>query len=123
MSLLVIRHGFMVMTLKPKNSPNTEESCFALPQENMIRVLMSERNAAFFFSQGIMHYEFAPLGQTINQDFYLVILRCLQDVVQRKLPEMWTVGSDKSSCSCSIVNYIILGKVFNPCSSTIHLFI
>jgi hypothetical protein len=39
-----------------------------------------------------VHYEFTPEDQAINQDFYLAVLRCLQDVVVRKRPEIWTVG-------------------------------
>jgi hypothetical protein len=31
-----------------------------------------------------VHYEFALEGQKINQDFYLVVLRCLQHAVRRK---------------------------------------
>jgi hypothetical protein len=34
-----------------------------------------------FFDQGIVHYEFAPEDQAVNRDFYLAVLRCLQDVV------------------------------------------
>jgi hypothetical protein len=50
----------------------------------MMGTLVSESNAACFFNhQGIVHYEFTPEGQTINQDFYLAVLRCLRDAVQR----------------------------------------
>jgi hypothetical protein len=60
----------------------------------MTGALPSESNAAWFFlSSSIMHYEFVPEGQTINQDFCLAVLGCLQDVVQRKQPEMWEAGS------------------------------
>jgi hypothetical protein len=55
----------------------------------MTGALMSESNAACFFDHhGTVHYEFAPEGQTIHQDFYLAVLRRLWDVVQRKQPEM-----------------------------------
>jgi hypothetical protein len=48
----------------------------------------------FFFDHGgIVHYEIAPEGQTVNQDFYQPVLRHLPDVVQRKQPEMWIMGS------------------------------
>jgi hypothetical protein len=59
-----------------------EKTYFALPQESMTGALTSERNAACFFDhRGIVHYEFAPESQIINQDIYLAVLRCLQDVV------------------------------------------
>jgi hypothetical protein len=44
-----------------------------------------------FDPQSIVHYEFTPQGQTVNQD-YMEVLRCLQDALQRKRPEMWTMG-------------------------------
>jgi hypothetical protein len=52
----------------------------------MTDALASESTGACFFfdQQGIVHYESAPEDQTINQDFYLVVLRHLRDVVQRK---------------------------------------
>jgi hypothetical protein len=56
-------------------------------------IATSESNAAFFVffdQQGNMHHEFAPENQTINQDLYLAVLRCLRDAVRRKRPEMWT---------------------------------
>jgi hypothetical protein len=34
-----------------------------------------------FYYRGIAHYEFAPEGQTVNQDFYLAVLRRLWDAV------------------------------------------
>jgi hypothetical protein len=47
----------------------------------------------FFDHRGTVYYKFTPEGKTINQDFYLAVLRRLRDVVHRKQPEMWTVGS------------------------------
>jgi hypothetical protein len=36
---------------------------------------------AFFNYQGLVHYEFVPGGQAMNQEFYLTILHCVQQVV------------------------------------------
>jgi hypothetical protein len=82
MSLPVTGYGFIVMTLKPNNSPDTGWILHA-----------SEDNASCIFShRGNVGHEFSPEGQTVNQDFYLAVLRCLWDVIWRKWPEMWTVG-------------------------------
>jgi hypothetical protein len=44
----------------------------------MTDALTSESNAACFFDhQGIVHYEFAPEVQIVNQDFYQAVLRSL----------------------------------------------
>ena len=40
---------------------------------------------AFFDSEGIIHHEYAPDGQTINKEF----LRRLRESVRRKRPEKW----------------------------------
>ena len=47
---------------------------------------------AFFDSEGIVHHEYAPDGQTINKEFYLEVLRRLRESVRRKRPEKWRDG-------------------------------
>jgi hypothetical protein len=47
---------------------------------------------AFFDSEGIVHHKYAPNGQSINQEFYLEVLRCLRVSVRRKRPEKWRDG-------------------------------
>ena len=50
----------------------------------------ASRNWRFFFnSEGIVHHEYAPDGQTINKEFYVEVLRRLLESVRRKLPEKW----------------------------------
>jgi len=39
-----------------------------------------------------MHVEFVPPGQTMNQQFYLKVLRRLRDSVWKKRPGMWSSG-------------------------------
>jgi len=39
--------------------------------------------------RGIVHWEFVPPGQTVNQEFYLEVLRQLRENVRRKCPELW----------------------------------
>jgi len=47
---------------------------------------------ACFDSEGIVHHEYAPNGQTINKEFYLEVLRRLRESVRRKRPEKWWDG-------------------------------
>ena len=44
---------------------------------------------SFFDANGIVHSEFVPNGQTVNQTFYLQVLKRLRDAVRRKCPEWW----------------------------------
>jgi len=45
-----------------------------------------------FDSEGTVHHEYAPDGQTINKEFYLEVLRRLRKSVRRKRPEKWRDG-------------------------------
>jgi hypothetical protein len=44
-------------------------------------------------ANGIVHKEFVPLGQTVNQQFDLKVLKRLCDSVWKKRPEMWRSGN------------------------------
>jgi len=46
----------------------------------------------FFDIKGLVHFEFVPQGQTVNQQFYLEVLKQLRDAVRRKCPKLWWSG-------------------------------
>jgi histone-lysine N-methyltransferase SETMAR len=43
----------------------------------------------FFDCEGTVHQEFVPPGQTVNQYYYLDVLKRLREQVRRKRPERW----------------------------------
>ena len=45
-----------------------------------------------FDSEGIVHHEYAPDGQTINKEFYVQVLRRLRESIRRKGLEKWRDG-------------------------------
>ena len=49
-------------------------------------------SSCFFDIKGLIHFQFIPQGQTVNQQFYLEILKPLRDAVRRKCPELWRSG-------------------------------
>ena len=46
----------------------------------------------FFDCRGIVHREFVPQGQPVNQHFYIDVLRRLREDVRRKRPGLWASG-------------------------------
>ena len=47
----------------------------------------------FFENQGIVHVDWVPEGQTINQVYYKEVLTNLHEQVRRRRPEMLKSGS------------------------------
>jgi histone-lysine N-methyltransferase SETMAR len=47
----------------------------------------------FFDIDGLVHHEFVPTGQTVNKEFYKMVLQRLRDAVHRHRPEKWRFGN------------------------------
>ena len=47
----------------------------------------------FFYIRGIVHYEFVPTWQTVNQVYYFEVLKRLREKVRRKRPEIFANNS------------------------------
>jgi hypothetical protein len=48
---------------------------------------------AFFDEGGLVHHEFLPQRQTMNQTDYITVLQRLRDAVRRKRPHKWSSGT------------------------------
>ena len=48
---------------------------------------------AFFKCRGVVHKEFVPQGQTVNQDVYKGVWHCLCESIQCHRPEFWVTWS------------------------------
>ena len=46
----------------------------------------------FFDAKGVVHHEYLPEGSTVNQTYYVEVLKCLKDAIHLKRPEMWRSG-------------------------------
>jgi hypothetical protein len=45
---------------------------------------------SFFDWKGIVHHKSVPRGETVNNEFYLKVMKRLREAVRRKRPEAWT---------------------------------
>jgi len=50
---------------------------------------MKKMLITFFNIKGIVHFDFIPQGQTVNQAYCMEILKWLHEPVCRKRPELW----------------------------------
>jgi len=67
---------------KSSNSPRPKKAWRV--KSNVKTMLIS-----FFDAYGIVHSEFVPNSETVNQAFYLQVLKCLRDAVRRKRLGLW----------------------------------
>jgi hypothetical protein len=51
--------------------------------------IVRDRCQLFFYIDQIVHKEFVPPGQTVNEEFYREVLRRLMEDMRRKRPEKW----------------------------------
>ena len=68
-----------------QNIPQTQKS---LPSS------IQNQGAAqsFFDASGVVHHEYLPEGSTVNQTYYIEVLKRLRDAIRRKRPELWRSG-------------------------------
>lgn len=62
----------------------------------------------FFDIRGVVHFEYVPIGQTVNKEFYLGVMRRVRDAIRRKRPELWKNNSwilhhDNAPCHKAII--------------------
>jgi histone-lysine N-methyltransferase SETMAR len=48
---------------------------------------------AFFDTEGLVHHEYVPRGQTVNKEFYKTVPQRPRDAVRRHRPEKWRSGN------------------------------
>ena len=68
-----------------KTSPRPKKACQV---RSKIKVLLT----VFFDASGVVHHEHLPEGSTVNQTYYIEVLKRLRDAIRRKRPELWSSG-------------------------------
>jgi len=62
--------------------PMTKKNC---QSKSRVKIML----LTLFDIRGIVHYEFVPNGQTVNQVYYLEVLERLREEVRWKRPELF----------------------------------
>ena len=65
-----------------KTSPRPKKACQV---RSKIKVLLT----VFFDASGVVHHEYLPEGSTVNETYYIEVLKHLRDAIRRKRPELW----------------------------------
>ena len=66
-------------------SPSSPRPRKARMSKSKVKVML----IVFFDCKGLVHYEFVPEGQTVNQEFYKAVLVRLMEKVRRKRRNLW----------------------------------
>jgi len=76
-----------------KHQSSQWKSADSLRPKKARRVQSEVMLIVFFDMEGIVHYEYVPQGQTVNQQFYLQVLKCLTLAVSHKRPQKRVAGA------------------------------
>ena len=78
---------------------------------------MSHGCSQFFFfdASRVVHHEYLPEGSTVNQTYYIEVLKRLRDAIQQKRPELWRSGDwffhhDNASAHSALRTHEFLAK-------------
>ncbi|GBO02642.1 hypothetical protein AVEN_231878-1 [Araneus ventricosus] len=64
----------------------------SLETKTLMRFRLCDVGVSFDYDS-VIHYEFIPEGQTVNEELYLEILKRLRDAIRRKRPEKWATNN------------------------------
>jgi len=90
----LMKHGSTNTTLK--RSGKVHNGRLPIPHDQKCTVSPNQASKQccwIFYIRGIVHYEFVPTGQIVNQINYLEILERLREIVRRKWPEIFANNS------------------------------
>lgn len=81
------------METKAQSSQWVEKPGVRPKKARQVRSKTKVMLTVFFDSQGVVHKEFLPEGQTVNRYYYNDVLRRLRENVRRLRPELWAQNS------------------------------
>ena len=95
-------------------SPGSPRPKKARQSRSQVKVML----IVFFDISGVVHHEYIPKGQTVNQHVYKEVLIHLRDAIRRKRPELWSSGdyylhhdNAPAHTALKVRNYLAKNKV------------
>jgi len=52
-------------------------------------VMVESHVNCFLRFRGVVHKEFLPIGQLVNKEYYLSVMRRLRESIRKKRPDLW----------------------------------
>jgi len=100
----VMNHGFWSMT--PRQNAKVGSGTLQTPKKvRMSKSKIKSMLICFFDSHGVIHKEFVPPGQTVNQTFYREVLKRLRKRVARVQPGFthpWMLHHNNTPCHTAV---------------------
>ena len=89
----VMSHGFTVMTWKQRSGLHSGRAKHPSDPKKLAKFDPKSRCCLVFFDAcGVIHHEYLPEGSTVNQTYYIEVLKRLRDAIRRKRSELWRSG-------------------------------
>ena len=84
-------HGFMVMTWKQRSILHSGRAKHPPDPKKLAKFDPKSRccSQVFFYASGVVHHQYLLEGFTVNQTYYIEVLKHLRDAIRRKRPELW----------------------------------
>ena len=96
-------------------SPGSPRPKKARQSRSQVKVML----IVFFDISGVVHHEYIPKGQTVNQHVYKEVLIHLQDAIRCKRPELWSSvdyylhhDNAPAHLALKVHNYLAKNRVF-----------
>ena len=84
-------YGYDVET-KVQSSQWTSKTSPRPKKARQVRSKINVLLTVFLDASGVVHHEYFPEGSTVNQTYYIEVVKRLRDAIRQKKPELWRSG-------------------------------
>ena len=77
---------------KVQSSQRTSKTSTRPKKARQVRSKIKVLLTVFCYASGVVLHEYLPEGSTVNQTYYIEVLKRLRDAIRWKMPELWRSG-------------------------------